>query len=274
MAVAVPGHAVASRVDAPAWRIGTAGWVISRDTAERFPGEGRHLERYAQRLRCAEINSSFHRSHRPHVYERWAAQTPPGFAFSVKLPKTISHVARLRGARDALDRFLDESAALGERRAVILVQLPPSLAFEARTAGAFFTRLARRFDGDVVCEARHPSWADAAADRALAGLRVGRVAADPAPFPAASRPGGWLGPHGDGAGATVYHRWHGAPRMYWSRYDAGWLRARADELARWPAGTRVWCVFDNTASGAAIGNALELDALGTAHTPRHVPGGT
>jgi len=75
-------------------RIGTAGWSISREAAAAFPGEGRHLERYGRVLGCAEINSSFHRSHRVEVYQRWAAQTPPGFRFSVKLPRSISHDAR------------------------------------------------------------------------------------------------------------------------------------------------------------------------------------
>jgi uncharacterized protein YecE (DUF72 family) len=68
-------------------RIGTAGWTLSREAAAAFPGDGRHLQRYAQVLRCAEINSSFHRSHRVEVYERWAAQTPPDFRFSAFSPK-------------------------------------------------------------------------------------------------------------------------------------------------------------------------------------------
>ena len=79
-------------------RIGTAGWTISREAAAFFPGDGRHLERYARVLRCAEINSSIHRSHRVEVYERWAAQTPGDFRFSVKLPRAITHEGRLRRA--------------------------------------------------------------------------------------------------------------------------------------------------------------------------------
>ena len=59
-------------------RIGTAGWAIPREAAASFPGEGQHLQRYARVLGCTELNSSFHRSHRVEVYERWAAQTPLG----------------------------------------------------------------------------------------------------------------------------------------------------------------------------------------------------
>jgi uncharacterized protein YecE (DUF72 family) len=242
-------------------RMGTAGWSVPRAVAERFGGEGSHLARYARVLGCAEINTSFYRSHRPEVYARWATQTPPGFRFAVKLPRAITHEGRLRAARAPLELFLAEVAGLGDRLGVLLVQLPPSLAFEARPVGTFFRLLARRFDGAVVCEPRHASWFEATADRALVRWRVGRVAADPARWPAAAVPGGWLGPAGDGAGAVLYHRWHGSPRTYWSAYGDDWLQARAAELARWPAGAERWCIFDNTASGAAASDALRLQAL-------------
>lgn len=242
-------------------RIGTAGWTISREAADSFPGDGRHLDRYARVLGCAEINSSFRRSHRVEVYERWAAQTPAGFRFSVKLPRAITHEGRLRRAREPLRRFLAEAGGLGERLAVLLVQLPPSFAFEPRPVRSFFGLLAQMFDGAVVCEPRHASWFMPAADRALATLRVSRAAADPVRWPEARQPGGWLGADGDGRGAVLYHRWHGAPRVYWSRYEPAWLQDRARELQRWPGDADRWCIFDNTAGGAAISNALELRSL-------------
>jgi uncharacterized protein YecE (DUF72 family) len=242
-------------------RIGTAGWTIPRDAAAAFPGEGRHLERYARVLTCAEINSSFHRSHRVEVYERWAASTPRGFRFSVKLPRSITHEGRLRRAREPLRRFLAEAVGLGEKLAVLLVQLPPSFAFEARPVRNFFALLSEVFEGAVVCEPRHASWFTPAADRVLVASHIARAAADPARWPQARHPGGWLGPGGDGRGAVLYHRWHGSPRIYWSRYEPEWLQERARELQRWPADADCWCIFDNTASGAALSNALELRRL-------------
>lgn len=241
-------------------RIGTAGWSIPRALAPDFPGEGSHLARYARVLQCAEINTSFYRSHRPEVYARWAAQTPAGFRFAVKLPRAITHDQRLRAARAPLTRFLAEVAGLGDRLGVLLVQLPPSLPFEARPVRTFFGLLAGLYDGAVVCEPRHATWFAPAADHLLVRLRVGRVAADPARWPAAAQPGGWLGPTGDGAGAVLYHRWHGSPRMYYSAYGDGWLQARAAALRHWPAAAEPWCIFDNTASGAAASDALRLRA--------------
>lgn len=242
-------------------RNGTAGWSIPRAVAAQFPGAGSHLARQARVLGCAEINTSFYRSHRPEVYARWAAQTPAAFRFAVKLPRSITHDQRLRAARAPLQRFLAEVAGLGERLGVLLVQLPPSLPFETRPVRTFFRLLADLHGGPVVCEPRHASWFDPAADRLLANWRIGRAAADPARWPAAAVPGGWLGPQGDGAGAVLYHRWHGSPRMYWSAYGDAWLRARAAELRRWPRTADCWCIFDNTASGAAASDALRLQAL-------------
>ena len=133
----------------------------------------------------------------------------------------------MRRAREPLQKFLAEAAGLGDRLAVLLVQLPPSFAFEARPVRSFFSLLAELFAGSVVCEPRHASWFTPSADRVLAALKVSRAAADPARWPEAARPGGWLGPQGDGSGGVLYHRWHGSPRMYWSRYEPRWVSERA-----------------------------------------------
>ena len=240
--------------------IGTAGWNIPHVAADAFdaPDAGSHLERYARVLAGVEVNSSFHRPHRRTTWARWAASTPPGFRFSAKLPRAMTHEARLRVDDAALDEFLAQAGGLGDKLAVLLVQLPPSLAFEPDVALDFFARLRARTDADIACEPRHRSWFEAGADAALARARVARVAADPAVVPEAARPAGWLGEHADGAGALAYFRWHGSPRIYRSRYDEAWLHARAADIARLPASARVWCVFDNTGAGEAMGNALAL----------------
>jgi uncharacterized protein YecE (DUF72 family) len=245
-------------------RIGTAGWSIPGEARPQFPGEGSHLQRYARVLNCAEINSSFHRSHRAAVYQRWAEQTPAGFRFAVKLPRTITHEGRLRRAREPLRQFLAEVAGLGDKLGPLLVQLPPSFAFEPRPVRSFFQLLAGMHGGAVVCEPRHGSWFTASADRLMAALKVSRAGADPARWPPAARPGGWLGPEGDGRGALLYWRWHGSPRKYWSRYEAAWIAGRAAEIRQWPADAECWCIFDNTAGSGAVPNALQLRELGAA----------
>src|SRR5687767_10681630 len=233
--------------------IGTAGWSIPRASAHRFAEEGTHLERYARGFAGAEINSSFHRPHSPATYAKWAACTPPTFRFSVKVPRTITHDQKLRRARSPLERFLDEAAGLGKKRGPLLVQLPPSLAFEPRVARTFLELMRARYNGPIVCEPRHESWFLPAADALLVRHKVARVAADPAPAAGADDPGGWKG--------IVYYRLHGSPRKYWSKYDDACIARLADALLSVPASSAVWCVFDNTASGAALENAWELQTL-------------
>ncbi|HYF07978.1 MAG TPA: DUF72 domain-containing protein [Acetobacteraceae bacterium] len=235
----------------PAIHVGTAGWSIPKQHAASFPAEGSHLERYAARFSAVEINSSFYRPHRPATYARWAASVPSHFRFAVKAPREITHERRLADAAEPLERFLSEVAALGDCFGPLLVQLPPSLRFDEQVGHAFFNALRHRFAGEVVCEPRHASWFADAADDVLRTFRVGRVAADPAPVPAAARPGGWPG--------IVYVRLHGSPKMYYSPYSSEQLDSTADLLREAAAeGRQAWCIFDNTALGEATGNALDL----------------
>ena len=231
--------------------IGTAGWSIPREQAGSFPTEGTSLQRYAARFRGAEINSSFHRSHRASTWQRWAESVNDAFRFSAKLPKTITHQKKLVDCRELVSAFLEEVAPLGDKLAVLLVQLPPKLAFDAALAEDFFADLHARSECAIACEPRHPSWFEAEADALLAGLQVARVAADPAVVPAAAEPGGWRG--------LNYWRLHGSPVMYRSAYGAERLEAYAEALAEARQARRpAWCMFDNTASSAATADALWL----------------
>lgn len=229
-------------------RIGTAGWSIAREAAASFPTDGSSLERYSARFPCVEVNSSFHRPHRPSTWERWRDSVPADFRFSVKLPKTVTHLARLADAGEALAPFLAEASLLQEKLGVLLVQLPPSLALAREVAVPFFTDLAARSPAAVAVEPRHASWFTPEADALLQANGVARVGADPARVPAAARP---LVVHG-----LAYWRLHGSPITYRSSY-ADRIEALAQDLGSSGAEQR-WCIFDNTASRAATGDALAL----------------
>jgi uncharacterized protein YecE (DUF72 family) len=201
-------------------------------------------------LRCAEINSSFYRPHAAATYAKWRDRTPPDFRFAVKMPRTITHELKLANAREPLVAFIAETDGLGPKRGPILVQLPPSLSFDPKVAVSFLDLLRQVYDGPVVCEPRHATWFDAPVASLLEHYRVSRVAADPARVPDARVPAGWP--------RFVYFRLHGSPRTYWSRYDENAIRAMAHSMRSLPEADEVWCVFDNTASGAALENAWEL----------------
>lgn len=217
--------------------------------ADQFPTSGSHLERYAQRFDAVEINTSFYRPHRVSTYERWALAVPDRFRFAVKIPRAITHEHRLENAEEALARFLNEVAGLGPNLGPLLLQLPPSLPFRAKTAGVFLHHLRRSVPGSIVCEPRHASWFAPAVERLLEELQIARVAADPAPVPGASEPGGWRG--------LAYHRLHGSPRIYYSAYPPKVLDSLAKRIAD-AALNEVpsWCIFDNTAAFAATGDAI------------------
>jgi uncharacterized protein YecE (DUF72 family) len=226
-------------------RIGCAGWSIGREWAPSFPFDGSHLQRYAQVLNAVEINSSFYRPHQRSTYQRWADSVPDDFRFSVKLPRSITHDNRLAGIAGPLARFAGEAGALGGKLGCVLVQLPPSLKFEQAVADDFFHRLRDTFNCMLACEARHHSWFADDGSALLQRHGVTRVIADP--------PAGQPGPHVPTAEAA-YVRLHGSPRIYYSAYHEAYL----DQVAAYLQERDGWCIFDNTASGAALGNALSL----------------
>src|SRR5205085_4877236 len=111
--------------------------------------------------------------------------------------------------------------------------------------------LRARFNGDVVFEPRHETWFGGESESLLRAHRIARVAADPARVPAAAQPGGHAG--------AAYYRLHGSPRIYYSAYPAETLAQIAGEIEhKTGQGILTWCIFDNTALGAATTDALAL----------------
>ncbi|MDM0022429.1 DUF72 domain-containing protein [Variovorax saccharolyticus] len=248
-----PGERTASPGSGQGIRIGCAGWSLPSPFRDGFGDGDSQLARYATRFNAVEINSSFYRPHRRLTYERWAASTPPDFAFSAKVPKAITHERRLNAAMPLIDAFLEQAQGLGPKLRWLLVQLPPSLAFESKVAGRFAAQLRRRYGGAVAVEPRHASWFSAEADALLAKCRFSRVLADPVRHAPGAAPGGWLG--------ALYLRLHGSPRVYWSRYEDALLSPLASRLRQAAhEAESCWCIFDNTAGGQAVGDALRLRA--------------
>ena len=130
----------------------------------------------------------------------------------------------------------------------MLVQLPPSLVYDSRAASSFFRALRKYTNATIACEPRHVTWFTPEADLALSTFQIARVAADPLRAAGGFTPGGWQG--------LRYWRLHGSPKLYYSAYPQKQLQALAGAMHEGD-----WCIFDNTMSGAALGNALELKRL-------------
>jgi uncharacterized protein YecE (DUF72 family) len=223
--------------------IATAAWSIPKKVANRFAQEGSSLTRYASVFDGIEINSTFYRRHKMSTFARWAESVPDSFRFAVKIPKEISHTRAMKDIAEPFDTFLEDIAPLGEKRGPLLCQLPPWLAFDADVLQIAFNVMRHADDGPIVIEVRHKSWASAEALDLLKTYAIDRVLADPAPV--------W--PAEDFETPPKYVRLHGKPKIYYSSYTDDEIRSFSNLLA-----PDSWCVFDNTASGAAIENALTM----------------
>ncbi len=234
--------------------VGCAGWSPISGALPFSEMQGSQLERYASVFHAVEINSSFYRPHRRTTYARWAASVPQHFRFSVKLPRAVSHALRLANADALMAQFEDEIGGLEDKLGCILVQLPPSLPLDLNVADIFFKKLRANQAYMIAFEARHASWFGPDASAMLNAHGITRVVADP--------PQGQCGPHVPTTPA-MYIRLHGSPRMYYSSYSDDYLAHLADALSiHRREHTQDWTIFDNTASGAALANALAvLDML-------------
>lgn len=233
-------------------QIGCAGWTIAKEHSSLFPAAGTHLQRYATMFDMVEINSTFYRLPKAETILKWKNEVPEHFRFAVKLSKEITHIGRLK-ALDKLPLFVERVQLLAEKLGPILIQLPPSLGFEEKLATQFFQAFRLCTEGDAVLEPRHQTWFTPAAFELLKTYHLALVAADPPHNTAGTVPGGWAG--------LQYYRLHGSPDMYYSKYDEAYLLDLAKKVKIASKDCPVWVVFDNTASGAAVGNGLFLKGL-------------
>ena len=217
---------------------------------------GSHLERYSQRFNCVEINSSFYREHQPTTYLRWRDTVPDSFKFSVKLSKVFSHERMLKGPGKELETSVRAIQSLGPKLGCLLIQLPAKLNFSQDSTHQFFSRLRDIYDGPIALEPRGPTWAKTDALEILQAFRLSKVLADPEPCPLKRVE------RLSFEAELRYFRLHGTPHRYRSSYETERLLRVAKAIVIGEATTlQTWCIFDNTAYGAATSNALELDKI-------------
>ena len=237
-------------------RIGLAGWseAVSRH-GKLLPateGGATGLQRYAAAFDFVEINSSFYRQVRPATFQKWAEEVAEDFRFSVKMHRLVTHYTRLKNT-GILGDFFGSVNGLGKKLAVVLVQLPPTLVFDAAVADRFFSALRELYRGCAVCEPRHASWQQPDAQTLLAKHAIGPVLTE---IPGSDDD--YL--HGSKKAIPLYVRLHGTPRKYYSSYGDKDLGRLAQFLAD-HAERRRYVVFDNTAGPAGVRNALHLQRL-------------
>ena len=168
------------------------------------------LKSYAERLPTVEINNTFYRMPQPPLLEGWNNKVEGSFCFALKVPRSITHIARLKDAGDGVAYFMKVAATLGDRLGPMLFQLPPLYKKDAGVLREFLTLLPA--GTKAAFEFRHPSWFDDETATILSDKQAALVAGDPddgEPLPlTATAPFGYLrlrAPSYDVAGLAVWH---------------------------------------------------------------------
>jgi uncharacterized protein YecE (DUF72 family) len=154
--------------------IGTSGYNYPEWKGSFYPVDlpaAKMLSYYAAQFSTVEINYTFYRMPTPKLVTGWASQVPPGFRFTLKAPRRITHDRKLRGVADPTHAFCEAAAELGAQLAALLFQLPPTFKKDVAALDEFLGVLPPK-----VCAAfefRHDSWLD---DEVYARLRERNLA--------------------------------------------------------------------------------------------------
>jgi uncharacterized protein YecE (DUF72 family) len=146
-------------------RVGIGGWVYEPWRGTFYPKglpQARELAYAGQKLTSIEINGTFYGTQKPTSFQRWAAETPDNFVFSLKGPRYATHRRVLAEAGSSIERFFASGVMeLKQKLGPILWQLPPTKAFNADDFAAFLALLPGEIDGRPIrhaVEVRHASF--------------------------------------------------------------------------------------------------------------------
>jgi len=230
--------------------VGTSGWNYDHWKGSFYPPELKQkewLDYYAGRLTTVEINNSFYNLPSEKTFRKWAEMVPPGFIFSIKASRYITHMKKLKDPREPLERFLDRIEVLEERQGPVLFQLPPHWNANPERLEAFLDELSGNIRSTF--EFRDRSWWN---DR-IYGILEERNAAF-----CIFHLTGEQSPK-EVTADFVYIRLHGPADAYEGLYDKETLSGWAGAASAWAAsGKDVYIYFDNDQNGYAAMNAMQL----------------
>jgi uncharacterized protein YecE (DUF72 family) len=242
-------------------RIGTSGWSYDHWHPELYPPglpPRDRLARYAAAFPTAELNSSFYRWPRPAAFSSWRDRLPDGFRLSVKAPRGLTHARKLHAPEAWLYRIAAGWHELGDKRAVLLVQLPPSLPRDDARLEYFLGLVPGWMR--VAVEFRHRSWHCEEIFTLLEAHRAAYCVMSGANLPCTLRP----------TTDFVYLRMHGPDHhhLYAGSYPQADLTWWADRIREWDlAGLDVFVYFNNDGNANAVRDARTLAALPVSALP-------
>ncbi len=231
------------------YRIGTSGWNYDHWRGPFYPDDlpkSKWFEHYKDVFDSVEVNYSFYQWPREKTLEKWETQAPSGFRYTLKAPRTITHVKRLHDVAEKIDDFYALSAELKGHMGCHLFQLPPSYGYTEKTLSRLETFLGH-LDGrkDNAVEFRDPAWwrddvYDLLADHKTSFVSVSGLA----------MPDDVISTHRVG-----YFRFHG--NHYDTRYSDRDITEHAKAIARQGC-DKAYAYFNNDANGYAPENARML----------------
>jgi uncharacterized protein YecE (DUF72 family) len=155
-------------------RVGTSGYNYPEWKGRFYPEKlsgAKMLSYYAQHFPTVEINYTFYRPLTANNLQGWDAATPDQFKFTLKAPRRITHLARLRGCADSVQHFVEIASMLGPKLGALLFQVPPFLKKDVAVFDAFLDMLPPGVCATI--EFRHASWLD---EEVYARLRARNLA--------------------------------------------------------------------------------------------------
>ncbi len=237
------------------WLIGTSGFAYPGWRGVFYPPDlprRRWLEFYGCEFPIVELNVTFYCTPRESTYHGWADTTGPVFRFALKVPRLVSHIKRLAECREELTRFWRSAQPLVEKVAVVLLQTPPSLRFDATLLDRCRASLPDELPS-VAWEVRHPSFFTDEALTWFSAHHQPLVVADS---------GGRFPTILTFTGAPAYLRFHGPAGLYTSAYTVqqlaryvAWVRGNV------PPDATVYAFFNNDVGGHAVADARTLLGL-------------
>ncbi|PMP68475.1 MAG: DUF72 domain-containing protein [Thermodesulfobacterium geofontis] len=230
--------------------IGTCGWSYYSFKSYLYPQESKPrewLKIYSQYFNTVEINATFYKIPTPKTFKKWYEETPENFVFSVKIPKTITHLKKLKDVKDDLNSFLKAISPLKEKGKVLLFQFPPSFKYEREVLENFLKILPSDYLN--VVEIRNITFHNEEFTELLKKYKVCLCFSD-----CAGKYPSWYEVQ---TVDYLYIRLHGSKKLYVSNYEEEELQRLAEKIKVFKVKT-AYIYFDNTAEGYAVPNALRL----------------